>query len=194
MPRPKTLTTAQILDSALTVTRRTGVHRLTFAAVAGSCGLSAATLVQRFGTVANLRRQTLHHAWDQLEASTVELGKKIEHTPAAAVDLLIGLSAPYDTDIEEFAEGLLLLREDLRDPELRQRGARWKQTLAEILSTCFTKSPRASAAAADLLLTHWQGAVLWWAFAPEQNLREHLRERLTRLTESLDALEATAPD
>ncbi|MEQ4210089.1 hypothetical protein ABN028_30020 [Actinopolymorpha sp. B17G11] len=184
MPRPKTLTDTQILDSALAVTRRTGVERLTFTAVASSCGLSAATLVQRFGTVVNLRRRTLHHAWDQLEARTVALGKEIENTPAGAVDLLVGLSARYDTDIEEFAEGLLLLREDLRDPELRQRGARWRQLLVEVLSACFTEAPDAAADAADLLLTHWQGAVLWWAFAPEQDLRAYLHDRLTRLTES----------
>jgi AcrR family transcriptional regulator len=184
MPRPRTLTDAQILDAALVVARRAGVDRLTFAVVAGECGLSAATLVQRFGTVVNLRRQTLLRAWAQVEARTVELAEHLQSTPAGAVDLLVGLSAPYDTDIEEFAEGLLLLREDLRDPELRRRGASWKQTLVEVLAACFRGSPGAPADAADLLVTHWQGAVLWWAFAPEQDLREHLRERLTRLTES----------
>jgi AcrR family transcriptional regulator len=186
MPRPKSLTDAQILDAALTVTRRTAVDRLTFTAVARACGLSAATLVQRFGTVANLRRRTLHHAWDQLEARTVALGKEIALTPAGAVDLLVGLSGGYDTDIEEFADGLLMLREDLRDPELRRRGARWQQSLLDILDGCLAKSPGASADAADLLLTHWQGAVLWWAFAPEQDLRTHLREGLTRLTRLCD--------
>lgn len=187
MPRPRTLTDVQILDAALVVSRRTGVDRMSFAVVAGECGLSAATLVQRFGTVVNLRRQTLLRAWEQVEARTVALGERLQATPAGAVDLLVGLSAPYDTDIEEFAQGLLLLREDLRDPELRRRGASWKQTLVEVLAACFRGSTDAPTEAADLLVTHWQGAVLWWAFAPKQDLREHLRERLTRLTGALAA-------
>lgn len=187
MPRPRTVSDGQILDAALVATRRTGVDRLTFAAVATSCGLSAATLVQRFGTVVDLRRRTLLRAWEQVEARTAALGEQMERTPAGAVELLVGLSAPYDSDIEEFAEGLLLLREDLRDPVLRQRGARWKQTLVQSLGPCFAGSPGASADAADLLVTSWQGAVLWWAFAPDQDLTEHLRSRLSRLTEALAA-------
>ena len=76
------------------------------------------------------------------------------------------------------AEGLLLLREDYRDPLLRARGAAWNVALAAALGR------RLSDAAADqqrlgrLMASQWQGAVLWWGFSRDGSLTEHLRREL----------------
>ena len=73
MPRSKSQSDEQVLDAALAIVRSGGADRLTFAALADRCGLSAATLVQRFGTKPALTQRTLLHAWDKLQARTLEL-------------------------------------------------------------------------------------------------------------------------
>jgi AcrR family transcriptional regulator len=50
MPRPRTVSDEAILDAVRDLAHRIGPARLTFAAVAAEVGLSAATLVQRFGS------------------------------------------------------------------------------------------------------------------------------------------------
>ena len=53
--------------------------------------------------------------------------------------MLVALSGDYG-GIEAYAEGLLVLREDLRDPVLRARGAAWKKALSKALDDCFAGS------------------------------------------------------
>src|SRR5262245_59654217 len=102
-----------------------GPKALTFAALDRVCGLSASTLVQRFESKARLVRSSLLFAWDRLDARTAQLAAAVPKSPEGAIRLLTALSEGYG-GIEAYAEGLLLLREDLRDPALRRRGAAWK--------------------------------------------------------------------
>ncbi len=113
-----------MLDAALALVRTGGVGRLTFAALADLCGLSASTLVQRFGGQKTaLIQRTLLHAWDKLQVRTLELASSVPKTQDGAVELLVGLSH-HDSGVEAYAESLLILREDLRDPVLPQPGRR----------------------------------------------------------------------
>ena len=171
MPRPKTRSDEAVLDAALALLRE---GRLTFATLAGASGLSGATLVQRFGSKDGLRQRALLRAWDRLDARTAELAEQ----PIDAVELLVGLSGQYD-EIEQYAENLMILREDLRDPVLRARGAAWEtEPIAALDARCGDGS-------GALLAAHWQGAVTWWAFRPHERLDEHLRESLGRLVNLL---------
>ena len=171
MPRPKTRSDEDVLDGALTLLR---AGRLTFATLAETSGLSGATLVQRFGGKDGLRQRALLLAWDRLDARTASLAASAPITPAGAVDLLVGLSGQYD-EIDQYAENLLILREDLRDPVLRARGAAWERELVAALDA------RCGEGIGPLLAAHWQGAVTWWAFRPDRPLDEALRESLERL-------------
>ncbi|KGM30458.1 TetR/AcrR family transcriptional regulator, partial [Inquilinus limosus] len=72
MPRPRTIPDEALLDGALAVMRRAGPDGITFAAVAAETGLSAATLVQRFGGKTALVQAALLRAWDLLDARTAE--------------------------------------------------------------------------------------------------------------------------
>jgi AcrR family transcriptional regulator len=171
MPRPKVKSDEEVLDAALALLR-TG--RLTFASVAAASGLSGATLVQRFGSKDGLRRAALQRAWDGLQARTRELAATTPPTPEGAVELLVGLSGAY-ADFDRYAENLLILREDLRDPVLRARGAAWEQELVAALEA------RCGAGSGHLLAAHWQGAVTWWAFRPDTDLAAELRASLTQL-------------
>jgi AcrR family transcriptional regulator len=184
MPRSKSQSDEQVLDAALAIVHSGGVDRLTFAALAGRCGLSAATLVQRFGTKPALTQRTLLHAWDHLQARTLELASSVPKTADGAVELLVGLSH-YDGAVEDFAEGLLVLREDLRDPVLRSRGATWEATLIAAVGECFASVPGAPSAIGFALAAHWQGAMIWWAFGAQSPLDDYLSESLRTLISML---------
>jgi len=180
MPRPKSQSDVEVLEAALALVRSSGVDHLTFAALADRCGLSAATLVQRFGTKAALTQRTLLHAWDKLQARTLELASSVPKTPDGAVELLVGLSR-HDDDIEAYAEGLLVLREDLRDPVLRSRGAAWEAALTAAIGDCFASVPGAPDGIGFALAAHWQGALTWWAFGAQCPLDDYLGESLRTL-------------
>jgi AcrR family transcriptional regulator len=177
MPRPKTLTDEDVLESAHHILHERGPEGLTFAALAAACGLSAATLVQRFGSKAELVRSTLLHAWDRLDEKTARLAAITPRTPEGAIKLLVELSRSYG-DIEAYAEGLLVLREDLRDPALRARGAAWKKVLSAALDDCFSKVPHAPRGIGLLMAAQWQGSLLWWSFDPRGRVENHVRNGL----------------
>lgn len=177
MTRPKTQTDARVLDAALLLVRESGVAGLTFAALANRCGLSAATLVQRFGNKAALTQRTLLHAWDELDARTRELASSTPLTPSGAVELLIGLSEGFE-GVDSYAEGLLLLREDVRDPILRARGAAWESALTSALESRFASVPGAPAGIGFAMAAYWQGSLTWWAFRATPPLRDYLKAKL----------------
>lgn len=180
MPRPKTRSDEQVLDTAIELVHAGGIDRLTFAALASHCGLSSATLVQRFDNKATLQRRTLLHAWDQLDTLTRELAAIVPKTPGGAVDLLIGLSEQYG-GVETYRSGLLVLHEDLRDPVLRARGAAWEAELTTALDECFASTCEAPRRMGYVLASHWQGALTWWAFGASRPLDDYLRESLNDL-------------
>ena len=175
MPRQKILADRDVLESALGVIRERGPDGLTFASLAKACGLSGATLVQRFGSKPALLKAAMLHAWDLLDASTEEVIAAAPHSGEGVVQLLLALSHGYG-DIETYADGLLLLREDLRDPELRDRGKAWQAVLAEAIAT---RLPGHSPGIASLILDLWQGSLLWWSFDPREKV-EHYAERRLR--------------
>lgn len=177
MPRPKTQPDEQVLEAALKLMHEAGPDALTFAALAERSGLSAATLVQRFGNKARLKQLALLHAWDQLDATTAQLAASCPDTPAGAIQLLVALSADYG-GIEAYADGLLVLREDLRDPALRARGAAWKEALSGALEQRFRQFPGIPPGTGLLLATYWQGALLWWSFDPQQPVTDYVEAAL----------------
>jgi AcrR family transcriptional regulator len=184
MPRPKTLPDEEVLQAALGLIRAGGPESLTFARLAGACGLSAATLVQRFGSKAGLKRSALLLAWDRLDQQTATLAAHAPPTSRGAIEILVGLSTDYG-GVEAYAEGLLLLREDLRDPALRARGAAWKVALCAALEERFRDVPGAPRGIGLLLASQWQGALLWWSFDPQQGVRRYVERSLTRFVSSV---------
>lgn len=179
MARTKTLPDLAVLDQAVALMHGSGPDHLTFASLSAATGLSGATLVQRFGSKAGLRQRALLHAWDVLEQRTADLIGSMERTPLGARRLLVGLSRDYG-GIEAYAQGLLLLREDLRDPLLRERGAAWGNTLNVALDACFAATPGAPAGVGRFMASQWQGALLWWAFNPVKPVEAFVDEELAR--------------
>ncbi|WP_201402034.1 TetR/AcrR family transcriptional regulator [Kaistia sp. 32K] len=188
MARRKTLSDEAVLEAALAIVQAQGPEALTFESLSRACGLSGSTLVQRFGSKAALKQAALLQAWDGLDARTEALASAVPRTPAGAIALLVGLS-DYG-EIEAYAEGLLVLREDLRDPLLRARGARWKKQLAEAIEACFADTPQAPKDIGLLMASQWQGSLLWWSFDPEGDVAEYVRHGLVRLVAVLLAKDA----
>lgn len=184
LPRPKTLPDSDVLDTALKLIHADGPEALTFAALAKACGLSAATLVQRFGSKDELKRRALHAAWDHLDARTAHLGATLPQTPEGAIAMLVALSADYG-GIDAYAEGLLVLREDFRDPALRARGAAWKRGLAAALDARFTTVPAPPPGIGLMMASQWQGCLLWWAFEPDTDVTAAVEDSLRRFVAAL---------
>ncbi|WP_077963201.1 TetR/AcrR family transcriptional regulator [Ensifer adhaerens] len=183
MPRPKTVPDEEVLAAAFALMRAHGPDGLTFAALAASTGLSGATLVQRFENKSTLIQRALIQAWDGLDRQTAELVATVPRTPEGAIALLVGLSGDYG-GIESYADDLRILREDLRDPLLRARGARWRDVLSGVLDECLAGLPGASPGLGLLMASQWQGSLLWWSFDPQTPVTDFVRQGLTRFVEA----------
>lgn len=184
MPRQKLRPDTDILELALALMHKRGPEALTFANLAAASGLSPATLVQRFGGKNELKQATLLHAWDGLDRKTAALAARVPPTPAGAVQFLTDLSRDYGA-IESYAEGLLVLREDLRDPKLRERGAKWKRALSTVLDACFADNAKAPPDIGSLMAAQWQGSLLWWSFEPQGPVELHVENSLNAFVAAL---------
>jgi AcrR family transcriptional regulator len=181
MPRPKLIADDDVLEAAGEIISRGGPTALTFAALGVKAKLSPATLVQRFGTREAMMRAALLRLWDELDKTTGAADARHPVDSDGAVGLLVQLSAGYDRANEEdddLAQGLLVLREDFRDPVLRARGAAWGEALASALGRRLSPDPAAQATLGRLMASQWQGALLWWGFFRAGTLRSYLRREL----------------
>jgi AcrR family transcriptional regulator len=184
MARPRKMPDEAIFNHVHALMQERGAEGVTFASVAERSGLSGATLVQRFGTKQKLVHAALVHAWEGLEERTRLFAEEAEHSPEGAVRLLQKLSGGYG-DIDTYADNLQILREDLRDLELRARGAAWIETLVVTLERCFSTAPNAPEGVGQLMVAQWQGALLLWGFSPEGAVDLFVREHLERCVRTL---------
>ncbi len=186
MPRPRTIADEVLLDAALEIIHRSGPSRLSFATLAERVGLAASTLVQRFGTKEALLRGALLRAWDRLDADTTAAIEAASPDGAGVIDLLVALSGQYDA--HDYAEQLLVLREDLRDSVLRTRGATWIDTLAAAIESRLVDAPGGPDGLGVQVVAQWQGTLTVWSFTRPGRVdvvvRHALEDLLARLVDS----------
>jgi len=163
MARRRSIADADLLDAALALMTTEGPDAITFASVSAATGLAPATLVQRFGSKPALVKAALVRAWDLLDARTETIADATEANPGGAVTLLVELSGDYPEG-DAYADQLMILREDLRDPDLRMRGRQWRERLCAILAPRLAGRRGPDEDAARELTALWQGAVIWWGF------------------------------
>lgn len=176
MARKRTVSDKDLLAATFDVLHRLGPAGLTFAAVADATGLSPATLVQRFGSKQALLQAALMQAWDDLDARTRAADADCAPTPQGAIDLLLALSDHGDGD--QFAEGFLVLHEDMREPALRARGQAWGEALSRALGRRLAADPARALQLGRLMASQWQGALIWWGFARTQTLGQFVAGEL----------------
>ena len=184
MSRPKKFSDEDIVEAVAELLGREGPAGLTFAAASAVTGLSPATLVQRYGNREAMMRAALLWMWDSVDRQTVEADATQPVDPDGAIALLVRLSAGYGSG-DEAAQGLLLLREDFRDPVLRARGVAWHKALATALGRRLSEDPQKQARLGPLMAAQWQGIVLWWGCSREGTLRGHLRRELREWLDTL---------
>ncbi len=177
MPRHKSISDDQVLDTLLPLMLQTGPDGLTFAAAAKACGLSAATLVQRYGKRELLVETVLLRAWDKLQAETERADEEEPLTPRGAISLLMRLMPPEAAE-QNASDGLLLLREDIRNPKLRARGALWGRTLAHALGRRLARDEERALRLGWQIASVWQGAHTWWVFVRDEDAGTAIRRAL----------------
>src|SRR5262245_6376789 len=114
-PRPRTKDDAAILDAAARIMSRLGPAKFTLATVAGEVGLSAATLVQRFGSKRGLLLALAETSRDSVDACFAA----VRATHPSPLDALIAAATEmtkYVQSPEEMANALAFLQTDLSDP------------------------------------------------------------------------------
>jgi AcrR family transcriptional regulator len=186
MPRKRAIPDHDVLDAALSIVRAQGPGALTFAALADRVELAPATIVQRFGTKAGLLRAALTRAWDLLDEATSVAIDQAPLSPAGVIEILVALSGQY-SEGDDFADQLLILREDLRDPVLRERGRLWLERLSEAIEGRLDDTLQGRTERLGLLVfAEWQGALIIWSFRRKGSLRDEVRMRLEELLHLLD--------
>jgi hypothetical protein len=91
----------------------------------------------------------------------------------------VALSGQYEAN--DYADQLMVLREDLRDPVLRSRGETWIATLAGSIEERLVDAPGGSAGLGELVVAHWQGTLTVWGFTRPGPLPTFVRHSLDEL-------------
>jgi AcrR family transcriptional regulator len=183
MPRPRTISDEDVLDAVLDLAHRVGPARVTFAAAAAESGLSAATLVQRFGT----KRELLLAADKRgIDLWVAALDRSTAASPLARVVEGLVLAVPSDATPELMANSVAMLQLDLADPEFHAetlRGARAVRAgiardLSAALEAGELRSGTGVEGLAELVETTYHGAMIGWAIHGEGSLADWMREQV----------------
>lgn len=168
MARPRTLPDSDVFSVILQMIAAEGEKSVAFAAVARVTGLAGASLVQRYGSLAQMVEQALGWGWDQLDALAAAVEAEtatLEKGPQALLKAL--------TDRSNTVPMTALLAASLRSAHLRARASDWRGRVEAMLAARLQDHERAA-----MLFAAWQGQVLWEG-AGEKGFR--LKDVLKRL-------------
>ena len=184
-PRPRTVEDSAILEAAVTVIRRIGPERMTLADVGEAAGLSAATLVQRFGSKRDLMLSVLKFTTAGLghrfESAISSSDSPLEAIFAAAMD-----RAP-DAGPEEVANMLAFYLSDFGDPDFRALAlenssnavAGFKKMLDEAVAEGeLAESYVDTTQLAETIYSLVMGTLLTWTVKGEGTYRAKIRSEL----------------
>lgn len=147
MSRPRTIPDADVFAAILRLIAEGGEKSVAFSSVARSTGLSAPSLVQRYGALPAMIAAALHHCWDQTDARTVAAIAETASAAKGPQALLKLLSPPPPPSV---------MAASLRDAALRQRAKAWRQRVEGALAGKGGNKDTAS-----ILFSAWQGQCLW---------------------------------
>ena len=184
-PRPRTVEDSTILEAAVSVIRRIGPERMTLADVGEAAGLSAATLVQRFGSKRDLLLSVLKFTTDSLEqrfeTAISNSDSPLDAVFAAAMDR-VPSSGP-----DEIANMLAFYLSDFGDPDFRALAlensqkavAAFKRMLDEAVAQGeIAESYVNTAQLAETIYSLVMGTLLTWTVSGEGTYRAKIRGEL----------------
>ena len=184
-PRPRTVEDAAILEAAVNVIGRIGPDRLTLADVGEEAGLSAATLVQRFGSKRDLMLSVLRFATsgyeERFENAIQNSESPLEAIFAAAMD-----RAPV-AGPEELARMLAFYLSEVGDPDFRALAventqkaiAGFKKMLDDAVEAGeLTETYIDTAQLAETIYSLVMGTLLTWTINADGSYRARIRREL----------------
>lgn len=143
MSRPRTIPDSDVFAAILRLIAEEGEKAVAFSSVARATGLSAPSLVQRYGALPQMIHAALLHEWTRIEATTVTAMAEAAKGPQAMLKALTNPPSPA------------MLAASLRDAALRDRARAWRQRVEAALAG------RGDKDAAAMLFAAWQGQALW---------------------------------
>jgi len=155
MARPRSIPDTQVYAAIRGLAAELGEKAVTFGSVARASGLAAPSLAQRYGSRDRMLRAALLDGWDVLDAAVADAD--------AAKSGSAGFLKAIAPDERALGAELTVLMGGLRDAELRDRAARWRDRVIVALAGRLGKTGRPDLAAASALFAAWQGRVLWAA-------------------------------
>lgn len=147
MARPRTIPDSTIFAAILRLIAEGGEKAVAFSTVAQATGLSAPSLVQRYGALPDMIRAALLGEWDRIDALTT----------AALADTATGAKGPQAL-LKSLspAPGPAVLAASLRDAKLRERARSWRSMVEAALD-----QHGGDTDASAMLFAVWQGQTLW---------------------------------
>ena len=115
--RPRTVSDEDLINATARIMSRLGPVKLTLAAVAKEAGVTAATLVQRFGSKRGLMLKISAGAAESGDACFAMVRAAHPKSPLAALLAAAAAFAQMAATPEELANSLAFLQIDITDPE-----------------------------------------------------------------------------
>jgi len=187
LPRQRTVDDEAVLAAAARVIARDGPARLTLARVAAEVGLSAATLVQRFGSKRDLLLAVARHGGqalpDAFDAARADHRSPLEALRAALGRLTSSVATP-----EAMANSVAFLQIDLSDPDFHAEALdamrRTRERIRELLGEAVAAGelrPCDTGRLAGAVQNAYNGALISWAIYREGAIDAWLHAELDTL-------------
>jgi AcrR family transcriptional regulator len=185
-PRPRATSDDAIFAATHRAVSRLGPVRLTLAEVAAEAGVSAATLVQRFGSKRGLLLAFASHGSDEIP--TMASIRAAHPSPLAALRAVADCMTGMAPSPEVLANHLAFLQIDLVDPDfhaLALKQARWMRgEIKALLDDAVKQKELAGCDTTRLALAVaavMNGSLLAWAVDREGTVRDRMQADLDAL-------------
>ena len=188
--RPRTISDEVVFEATARVLRRHGLTGTTLAAVAAEAGLSAAGLVQRFGSKRELLLAFARRA-EEATRSCFRSSRAGATSPLRALHAAMQSLAADVRDRSDLANSLSFLQLDLTDEDFRSLAAANARRVEAEVEDLLLEAVRAGeltsgAATGDLahtLYLVYNGVLALWPLTGTRPLHEELRTALTAVLE-----------
>lgn len=184
-PRPRKVTDQQLFAAAHAVMRRVGPRELTLAAIAKEAGVTAAVLVQRFGSKRSLLLALFEEAANGASEFMAALAKQ-HASPLAALLAYADCMAGMAASPAALARNLGYLQIDLTDPDFRRHLVKQARATRAALRRLVHAAVQAGELARNVqpaqlartIEATLNGSMLTWAFYQQGTAAQWIRADL----------------
>jgi AcrR family transcriptional regulator len=187
-PRPRKVTDQQLFAAAHAVMSKVGPRELTLAAIAKEAGVTAAVLVQRFGSKRSLLLALFEEVANGASEFMAALAKQ-HASPLAALLAYADCMAGMAASPAALARNLAYLQIDLTDPDFRRHLVKQARATRAALHRLVQAAVQAgelarnvqSARLARTIEANLNGSMLTWAFYQQGTAAQWIRADLRAL-------------